>query len=154
MTAEGFFADFLKIIPLLSVLATVTGWVVSSKFSSKNTGTHAKNTELNKLIDSLNKALDDIYTEMATVLSSDLDDRKKTAAYHKFIGMIKNVRFICDAIQKLDEAQRVDNGKLFLLRKACTSDQKYDSKKINTALPQLQDIQEEIKRSYIKKFTT
>ncbi|MBN3126499.1 hypothetical protein H4F63_02575 [Pectobacterium brasiliense] len=82
MTAEGFFADFLKIIPLLSVLATVTGWVVSSKFSSKNTGTHAKNTELNKLIDSLNKALDDIYTEMATVLSSDLDDRKKTAAYH------------------------------------------------------------------------
>lgn len=153
MPEETIFTQILKLVPLAALIITVTGWVVSSRFSSRNTGIHAKNTEINKLIDALNKALDDIFNEMATVLSSTYDDTQKTISYYKFIMMIKNVHFICDAIQKLDAEQKTDYMKILTLRQTCTNDRKYDPKKINTTLPQLQDIQEQIKRSYSKKFT-
>lgn len=152
MPEETLFSQFLKLIPLLSVIATVVGWVVSSHFASRNTGHHAKNAEINKLIDTLNKNLEDMFNEMATVLSGQLDDTKKTIAYHKFIGMVKNISYICDAIEKLDAEQKNDPFKIVRLRQACTNDRKYDPIKINSSLPELQNIQEQIKKSYNKKF--
>ncbi|WP_313158318.1 hypothetical protein [Kluyvera cryocrescens] len=152
MPEETLFTQFLKLVPLLSVVATVTGWIVSSRFSSKNTGHHAKNAELNKLIDALNKSLEDMFNEMTDVLSENMDDTKKSITYHKFVGMVMNIRFLCEAIEKIDESQKIDQFKFIELRQACTNERKYDSKKINITLPELQNIQEQIKRSYNKKF--
>ncbi|MGA6301006.1 hypothetical protein [Enterobacter ludwigii] len=152
MPEETWFSQFLKLVPVISVLATVTGWVVSSRFTSKNTGRHAKNAEINKLIDTLNKSLEDMFNEMTKVLSEDLDATKKTIAYHKFVGMVQNIKYICDGIEKLDSSQRIDPIKIVTLRQACTNERKYDPKKIHSSLPELQSIQEQIKRSYNKKF--
>lgn len=152
MAEETLFSQFLKLIPLLSVIATVMGWVVSSRFASKNTGHHAKNAEINKLIDTLNKNLEDMFNEMANVLSTPLDDTKKTVAYYKFVGMVKNISYICDAIEKLDAAQKKDPYNIVKLRQACTNERRYDPIKINSVLPELQSIQEQIKGSYNKKF--
>lgn len=154
MPEENWVSTLLKFVPIISVLATVSGWVVSSRFASKNTGEHAKNAEINKLIDTLNKSLEDMFNEMAKVLSEQLDNNKKTIAYHKFVGMVQNIKYICDAIEKLDSNQRVDLLKIVKLRQACTNDRKYDPKRINSSLPELQNIQEQIKRSYTKKFAT
>lgn len=151
MTPEPSF-DFFKYIPFLALLATILGWIITSTLSSRNTSRHATNTELNRLIDSLYKGLDDIYNEMVVLVTSESDNHKKTVSYHKFIAMVQNIRFICKSISKLDNNQNSADSLIAELRQACTDDRKYSPSKIGIALPEIMDIQERIKNNFNKKF--
>lgn len=151
MTPEPQF-DFFKYIPFLSLLATIAGWIISSTLSSRNTSKHAKNTELNRLIDSLYKGLDEIYSEMVELITKEKQDHEKTVSYHKFISMLQNIRFICNSISKLDQEQKSADNLIAELRQACTDDRKYSPSKIGVALPEIMDIQERLKNNFNKKF--
>lgn len=151
MTPEPQF-DLFKYIPFLSLLATIAGWIISSILSSRNTSKHAKNTELNRLIDSLYKGLDEIYNEMVGLVTKEKQDHEKTVSYHKFISMLQNIRFICKSISKLDQEQKSADNLIAELRQACTDDRKYSPSKIGVALPEIMDIQERLKNNFNKKF--
>lgn len=146
------FDKWVKLVPLVSLIITVIGWNISSYLSSKNTSRHSKNAEINRLIESLYKNLDEIYNEMISLLLIDVDEKKKTSCYHKFIGYVKNIKFTCEAINQLDNKQIIPTDLIAELRMACTDDRKYESNKIHTTLPELQSIHERIKKSYLKKF--
>ncbi|WP_320751220.1 hypothetical protein [Enterobacter roggenkampii] len=142
----------LKFLPFASLVVTVVGWNISSYLSGRNIFKNSKNTELNRLIDSLHKNLDDIYIEMIQLVTAEIEDHKKVVSYHKFIGMIQNIKFISETINKLDAAQNLSSSLLSELRQACTDDRKYSPSKIGVALPELRDIQERVKKSFNKKF--
>ena len=142
----------LKFLPFASLVVTIIGWNISSYLSGRNTFRNSKNTELNRLIDSLYKSLDDIYNEMIQLVTTDADDHKKTVSYHKFIGMVQNVKFLSDTIHKLDGSQRLTPHLFSELRQACTDDRKYSPSKIGMALPELRDVQERVKNTFNKKF--
>jgi len=144
--------DVLKIIPFLSLLATITGWVISSHLASRNTSRHASNSELNRLIDSLYKGLDEIYNEMLLLVTKEHEDHEKTVSYHKLINMVQNIRFISASIIKLDPNQKPVDNLMAELRQACTDDRKYSPAKIGSTLPELRDIHERIKINFNKKF--
>lgn len=151
MTEEASF-NFLKLIPFLSLLATIVGWIISSQLASRNTSRHAANSELNRLIDSLYKELDEVYKEMLPLVTKEHDDHEKTVSYHKFINMVQNVKFICTSIVMLDSKQKSADALLSELRQACTDDRKYSPVKIGVTLPELREIQEKIKNNFNKKF--
>lgn len=144
--------DFLKIVPFLSLLATITGWVISSHLSSRNTSRHAANSELNRLIESLYKGLDEIYNEMLLLVTKEYEDHEKTVSYHKLINMVQNIKFICSSITTLDPNQKKADTLIAELRQACTDDRKYSPSKIGITLPELRDIHERIKINFNKKF--
>lgn len=144
--------DFFKWVPFISLLVTVGGWVISSQLASRNTSKHALNSELNRLIESLYKSLDDIYNEMLPLVTIEHPDHEKTVSYHKLINMVLNVRFICRSIVILDNNQKSADVLVSELRQACTDDRKYSPDKIGITLPELRDIQERIKNNFNKKF--
>ncbi|EAO9155224.1 hypothetical protein AA14_10250 [Salmonella enterica] len=141
-----------KFVPFMSLVVTIIGWNISSFLSGKNTFKNSKNMELNHLIDALYKILDDIYNEMIQLVTIEVDDHKKNVSYHKFIGMIQDVKFLSDTINKLDNTQVLNAGLFAELRQACTDDRKYSPAKIGIALPELRDIQERVKSAFNKKF--
>jgi len=142
----------LKFLPFASLIVTIIGWNMSSYLSGQNTFKNSKNTELNRLIDALYKNLDDIYNEMIQLVTIELDEHKKTVSYHKFIGLIQNIKFLSDTINKLDSSQRLTPDLFSELRQACTDDRRYSPTKIGVALPELREIQEKIKKAFNKKF--
>ncbi|MBV4368165.1 hypothetical protein [Erwinia phyllosphaerae] len=144
--------EWFKWVPFFSLLATIAGWIISSYLASRNTSRHASNAELNRLIDSLYKGLDEIYDQMLDLVTKEYDDHEKTVSYHKFVSMVQNVRFICNAIVKMDNGQQKADSLVAELRQACTDDKKYSPKMIGIALPEIRDIQERIKNNFNKKF--
>ncbi|HHW4136599.1 TPA: hypothetical protein ACUU9L_000268 [Yersinia enterocolitica] len=134
---------------LLTVVITITGWIITSRLSRSNTIVLSKNNEINKLVDELYKNLDNIHEEMLQLMIKKNDS---VFAYHKFIALIRNVTFICNRISVLDNTQKVNQGLLGELRQSCTDDRKYEDARIRTTLAEIQDVQERIKTSFIKKF--
>lgn len=142
----------LKFLPFASVVVTIIGWNISSYLSGRNTFKNSKNTELNRLIDALYKNLDDIYNEMIQLVTVETEDHKKVVSYHKFIGLVQNVKFLSDTINKLDATQNLSSSLFSELRQACTDDRRYSPSKIGVTLPELRDIHERVKKSFNKKF--
>lgn len=134
---------------LLTAAITITGWIITARLSRTNTTNSSKNNEINKLVDELYKTLDSIYTEMLLVM---LKTSEPKVAYYKFIALVRSVNFICSRIEMLDSTQPLNQGLLGELRQACTDDKKYEQAIITTTLAQIQDVQERIKNSFIKKF--
>ncbi|MDI9768604.1 hypothetical protein QM327_18815 [Pantoea dispersa] len=144
--------ELIKWVPFFSLLATIAGWMISSYLSSRNTSRHSANAELNRLIDSLYKGLDEIYEQMLDLVTKEHDDHEKTVSYHKLVNKVQNIRFICNAIVKMDKVQPNADTLIAELRQACTDDKKYSPKMIGIALPEIRDIQERIKNNFNKKF--
>ncbi|MGJ3353465.1 hypothetical protein [Providencia sp. Je.9.19] len=138
---------------LATAVITITGWIITSKLAYSNNSKNEKNKEINRLIDELYQVLDVVYSEMLILSEITRSQRSKVKAYFRFISLVRKIQFLCERVQCLDNQQLVQNHLITELRQNCTDEQKYEKDKIIFTLAELQRIQEEIKKSYNKKFS-
>lgn len=138
---------------LLTAIITITGWLVTSRLAYKNNSKNEKNKEINRLIDELYQVLDTVYSEMLVLSEITRSQKSKVRAYFRFISLVKKVQFLSERIESLDNQQVIPNNLIIELRQNCTDDKNYEKEKIVITLAELQKIQEDIKKSYNKKFS-
>lgn len=138
------------VVAIISLVITITGWVVSALLARGNNSRNLQKLETNRLIDELYYKLDFIYNEMMDLMQEN--SKNKDMVYFLFVASVRHIEFTCDRISKLDKQQAADTGLIAELRQACTDDRKYDKKKIGTTLSEIQHVNEKIKSKYIKKF--